>query len=431
MKSSIKKLPQSIVELTIEETAENIAKHRKKALATLRKNADIKGFRKGTEIPEAILIKQYGEERIFSLCIDEALQTLYTNALKEHSILPVAQWEIYEIKSQSPLCIVMHVETFPEITIDKKYKDIKLKKTQITVSDEEVDGALSDIQKRFTKFEAAPEGYEAKMGDKVVIDTQGYNTKGETLPNTDMKAYPIVLGSHILVPGFEEGLVGKKAWEDVSLDVTFPKDYHNKDFAGKKTKFEVKIHSIESALAPEFTKEFIQQLRGKDLDLNGFRDLIKQELLETKENNARMQEENALIDELLKVSSVDFGKHMLQNQVKSVYAEIKENITASGAKVADYIASLGMTEEDYIKVNVEPIAIKRLQAELILHKLGELEKTTVSDKEIETEVEKILSRFESKDVVSRLKELYIPGNRYYEELKQRIVYRKLIDSFFA
>lgn len=91
MKSSIKKLPQSIVELTIEETAENIAKHRKKALATLRKNADIKGFRKGTEIPEAILIKQYGEERIFSLCIDEALQTLYTNALKEHSILPVAQ----------------------------------------------------------------------------------------------------------------------------------------------------------------------------------------------------------------------------------------------------------------------------------------------------------------------------------------------------
>lgn len=105
----------------------------------------------------------------------------------------------------------MHVETFPEITIDKKYKDIKLKKTQITVSDEEVDGALSDIQKRFTKFEAAPEGYEAKMGDKVVIDTQGYNTKEETLPNTDMKAYPIVLGSHILVPGFEEGLVGKKA----------------------------------------------------------------------------------------------------------------------------------------------------------------------------------------------------------------------------
>lgn len=213
--------------------------------------------------------------------------------------------------------------------------------------------------------------------------------------------------------------------------MTFPKDYHNKDFAGKKTKFEVKIHSIESALAPEFTKEFIKQLRGKDLDLNGFRDLIKQELLETKENNARMQEENALIDELLKVSSVDFGKHMLQNQVKSVYAEIKENITASGAKVADYIASLGMTEEDYIKVNVEPIAIKRLQAELILHKLGELEKTTVSDKEIEAEVEKILSRFESKDVVSRLKELYVPGNRYYEELKQRIVYRKLIDSFFA
>lgn len=268
------------------------------------------------------------------------------------------------------------------------------------------------------------------MGDKLFIHTQGYDTKGNKLENTNMQNYPLVLGSKLLVPGFEEGLVGQVAGAKVELDITFPKDYHNADFAGKKTKFEVEILKMETSVVPEFTPEFIKDLRGKDLDLAGFKALIKEELLETKEMNARMEDENKLIEELLKVSKIDFGDSLLKNQVEKVYAEIKDNISQSGAKVADYISSLGLSEEAYIENNVKPIATRRLQAELILHKLSELEKTQVSEDEITKEIEKILTRFGSTEVVERLKELYKPGTRYYEELKQRLMYRNLIDSFF-
>lgn len=79
---------------------------------------------------------------------------------------------------------------------------------------------------------------------------------------------------------------------------------------------------------------------------------------------------------------------------------------------------------------MQPVALKRLQGELILHKLMEMETVEVPDEEIEAEVQKILARFESSDVLARLKELYVPGNKYYEELRQRTAYRKLIDSFF-
>lgn len=91
MKSSVKKLDKSIVELTIEENKENIAKYRKKVMSDLRKNADIKGFRKGANIPDEIIVKNYGEDRISAMMVDEALNKLYGEALKANNILPISQ----------------------------------------------------------------------------------------------------------------------------------------------------------------------------------------------------------------------------------------------------------------------------------------------------------------------------------------------------
>ncbi len=431
MKSSIKKLEKSIIEITIEESKENISKFRKKVLNDIKQNADIKGFRKWANIPDAIIVKNYSEERISTMVVDEALNKLYGEALKQNNIIPISQWEIKEIVSQDPLIVVMSVEVFPEIEINKSYKTIQLQKTKFEVEKNEIVSTLSDIQKKFTKFEIASEEYLSKMWDKLSINTQWYDMNGNKLNNTNMDNYPLILGSNILVPGFEEWLVWKKSGEKITLNIDFPKDYHNEDFKGKKTKFEVEILKIEASIIPEFTPEFIKDLRGKDLDLEGFKWLIKEELLENKEMNARMTDENKLIDELLKISKVDFWESLLKNQIDKVYSEIKENISQSWAKVNDYIASLWLDEATYIEKNITPIATKRLQAELILHKLWELEKIIVSEEEINKEIEKILVRFGSEEVVWRLKELYKPGTNYYEELKQRLVYRNLIDSFFV
>jgi FKBP-type peptidyl-prolyl cis-trans isomerase (trigger factor) len=98
--------------------------------------------------------------------------------------------------------------------------------------------------------------------------------------------------------------------------------------------------------------------------------------------------------------------------------------------MSDYLESLKMDEEKYKEVNVKPVALKRLQWELILHKLYEDEKIEVSEKELNKEIEGILTNYGNPDVIKRLKELYVPGTKYYEELRQRMWYRKLIDTFF-
>lgn len=424
-------LENSIVELIIEEDSANIAQNRKKALAHLEKNADIKGFRKGATIPESVLVRQFGEEYITNLTVEFGIDALYKEALRKEKLIPVAQAEIKEIISQSPLKIKVHIEVLPEVTISDDYKKIKLEKEEVKVSAAEVKAAIEEIEKKFTKFEEVTDKRsKVKMGDRVTIDTQGFEN-GVELENTAMQDYPLVLGSNILVAGFEEQMVGAKLGDELELDVNFPDDYHNDDFKGKQTKFKVTIKKFEKAVAPEFTEEFIEQLRGKKLDMTGFKALIKEEIAETKQANARMDEEQRLIDELLKVTKLELGEKMIAQKIDQVFEEIKQNLAQQNVKMADYLESLKLTEEEYKQKHVKESAVKRLQGEMILHELAQKENAEVSDKEMEKEIKIILEKFGSKDVLARLKELYVPGNKYYEELKQRMKYRKLIDSFFT
>lgn len=431
MKITRNNLENSIVELIVEETVENVAKNRNKAIKYLRDNSEIKGFRKGANVPDDIIVRQHWEEKVNQIAIDFSIDAMYRNALKTEKIMPVAQGEIKEIISQDPLTIKIHIEVFPDIVIDKKYKDIKLKKKKTTVKADEVKKAIEDIEKRFTKFEEVTDKRsKAKMGDRVTIDTDGFED-GKLLDNTSMKDYPLVLGSNILVPGFEESIVGAKLWDELEFPVEFPSDYHNADFAGKKSTFKVKINKFEKAVKPEFTEEFIEQLRGQKLDFDGFKELIKSEIKDTKDSNARMEEEAELIEELLKISKVEVGPSMIKEQIERMFSEIKQNMAADNVKMSDYLESLKMDEEQYKETNIKPHAIKRVQGELLLHKLAELEEVKVEDKEMQKEIDTIISKFQAEDVVSRLKELYVPGNKYYEELRQRMSYRKIIDSFFT
>lgn len=423
-------LEKSIVELIVEETVENIAKARKNAIKHLQENAEVKGFRKWVKIPENVILRQYWEDHINRMAIDFSIDKMYKESLKKEKLIPVAQWIIKEIVSESPLKIKIHIEVLPTVEIDSKYKNISLKKEEIKVEDSEVNNAINEIEKKFTKFEEINDNkLKSELWDKLTIDTEWYEWD-KLLENTSMQDYPLILGSNILVPWFEEQLVWSKLEDTLELPIEFPKDYHNPDFASKKTTFKVKIKKIEKAVKPEFTPEFIEQLRGKKLNFDEFKELIKEEIKETKESNARIKEESLLIDELLKITKVDIWDSLLNNQINKVFWEIKQNMAQDNIKMSDYLESLKLDEEQYKEKHVKEVALKRLQGELILHKLWDLEKMEITNDELNSEIEKIISKFQNPDVLKRLKELYVEWSNYYEELRQRMTYRKLIESFF-
>ena len=430
MKVERKDLEKSVVELIVEADVKELAKYRKKALDYLSKNVEINGFRKWSNIPENVLVRNVWEEKVSATIIDFAIDDLYKRALTESKIVPVAQWEIKEIISESPLKIKIHVEVLPTVEIDEeKVKKIKLEKKKITVSDQEVNDAIADIERRFTVFKESDS--KAEMWDRVTVDTDWYDKDWKLLETTSMRDYPLVLGSGILVKWFEEQIVWVKAWDELELDITFPKDYHNKDFASLKTKFKVKVKKVEKAEKPEFTPEFIEQLRWKKLDLEWFKKLIKKEIEDTKVSNQNIEDELKLIAELVKVSKIDLGENMIKEQTNRMFDEVKENMLAQNIKMKDYLESLKLTEEEYKEKHIKADAIKRLQWELILTKLVELQQTEVSDDEVKKEIEVIKKNYQNPEVLKRLDAMYSVWSSAFEELRRRMKLKKVIDSFFG
>ncbi len=430
MKIQRNNLEKSIVELIVEADVKEVAKYRKKAIAYIWKNTEIKGFRKWVDIPETVLVKQVWEDTVNQTIINFAIDDLYKKALIESSLVPVAQGEIQEIISQDPLKIKIHVEILPEVIIDEKsIKKISLTKKKVSVTAKEVDAAISDIEKRFSSFEETKSS--AKIWDRVTIDTDGYDLDGKILETTSMKAYPLVLWSNLLVEGFEKKIVWSKAWDELDLDIVFPKDYHNANFASKKTKFKVKVLKVESSKKPEWTPEFIEWLRGKKLDMEGFKELIKSEILDTKKSNQNIEDEIKLVEELLKISKLELWEKIISEQTNRMFSEIKENMAWQNIKMKDYLESLKLSEDDYKQNHVRSDAIKRLQWELILNKLVDIQKPVVCDEDVLKEVWNIKKNYQNEEVLKRLDEMYKPATQNFEWLKRKMMMKKVIDSFYT
>jgi FKBP-type peptidyl-prolyl cis-trans isomerase (trigger factor) len=198
-------------QITVKESSVELQKARKHVLNEIRADGKVTGFMKGSEIPEEAIIRQYGEPFITSKAIDQYLEKAYPKILRKADITPVAPGNITEMKSTEPLEFTLEIEVLPEVEIDEKIlKTIKVKKTPVSVEEKEIDEEIQAIEKRFTHFHhvgetthdgAEIQGETANMGDRVTVTAEGYEGKeGESIPETKVPAYPLILGSNAFIP---------------------------------------------------------------------------------------------------------------------------------------------------------------------------------------------------------------------------------------
>ena len=129
----------------------------------------------------------------------------------------------------------------PELEL-KDYKSIKVKNEEAKVTKEDMDKVISDIKKQGTTYSDVDRA--VKEGDRVEVDFEGFDGD-KAVANTKSENHPVIIGGNSLIPGFEDELIGLKKDEKKEFDITFPKDYHKKDFQNKKMKFKVEIKRVE------------------------------------------------------------------------------------------------------------------------------------------------------------------------------------------
>jgi trigger factor len=379
MKVSLKNISESKVVLTISADAADMAPVKKQIVANLVKDVKMPGFREG-KVPVELAEKQLDPNMIQAHVLDEVINQVYTQAVVQEKLRVVASPKI-EIKKFVPFTDLEYTAEVDIVGAVKlpNYKTITVKKQPVKVTEADVKEVLNRLQLQgaeYTEVERA-----AKDGDRVWIDFEGTDAKGEPVNGATGKEYPLALGSNTFIPGFEENLVGLKKDEEKTFTIPFPKDYGVKALQGKKVTFKVTVTKLEGTKTSEINDEFAKKM-GPFKDLAHLKQDIKAQITEERERQAAQQYENDIIKSLVAKLKIEIPQALLDEQIELVDREFRQNLTYRGQTIQEYLEASEQTEEQYKENELIPVATERIKAGLMLSEIANKEGIDVSDDEV-------------------------------------------------
>ena len=310
MKSQIKKLPKSQVELEIEISPEEFDKYINQTILDLAKNAEVEGFRKG-KAPVELAKQRIGEQKILIEAAESAIKDNYVKAVQENKIEPISHPEVEIIKMAkgNPFVFKVKVYLLPQVELPD-YKKIasKIKKNEINVTEKEIEETLEWAKKSRTKL-TLKDG-AAENGDFVDIEYWISEEGSPVAPQNIKDAF--ILGEGRLLADFEKEIIGMKAGEEKD-DIAFavPEDCVQKEMAGKKVKSKIKLNSVQNIELPEINDEFAKAA-GNFKDLAEFRRSISEGIKEEKEHYERHRLRDEILDKICKEIKWDIPDFFVQ-----------------------------------------------------------------------------------------------------------------------
>lgn len=371
-----------------------------KAYEKNNKKAKIDGFRPG-KAPYDIYVKKFGVESLFLDAADMVVEDAYLKAIEEDKLIPVCEPEV-NIKEvdDKKIEFVFTIITKPELTI-KKYKNLKIKKEDASVSEEEIDEEIKHLLEHYAELEI--KDGKVENGDTVIIDYEGF-VDGVAFEGGKAENYSLEIGSGSFIPGFEDQLIGMEKESEKEIEVTFPADYHAENLKGQKATFKVKVHEIKTRKQRELDEEFFEDLGMEGVNsVETLRSSIKEHLETHKKNDVENKFVEDLMDAISKNTDVEIPDKMVEEEVDRLLKRAEENLKYQGISLDLYYQFTRTTEAD-LRNQLESEAFKNVLYRLILEEIIKLENIKVTDEEIEEELAKMAERYQtSKEEI--LKEL--------------------------
>ena len=369
---------------------------------------NIAGFRKG-KAPRRIIENNYGKGVFYEDAIDIVFPEVYPSALDELQLAPIDRpsIDVEEISKDNGLVLVVQVEVQPEFELGQ-YKGIEVAKVDYNVTDEEVDAKLSELQEKASRLVDSDK--EIENGDTANIDFEGFKDD-VAFEGGKAEGHNLVIGSGSFIPGFEDQLIGKKAGEEVDVNVTFPADYHAEELAGAPVVFKVKVNAVKVKELPELNDEFAQ-------DTTEFETLaeLKADL------KAKAEEENAVVEAVVANTEVEVPETMVNAQIDSSIMELNYSLQYQGFSIEQLLEMTGKSMQELRDERKED-AEKSVKASLVVDAIAKAENVEVSEEEVEAEVAKMAEAYNM--TLPQIKEALKSND--LEDIKGQLRIRKTID----
>jgi len=262
MKTSLSTLEGLKRSLTVELPIDTFNQKTDKILQSLAKKARIDGFRKG-KIPATILRQRFGASAKADATTEVVTETL-EEALADADVSPAAQPSLTNVDTESRdnFSYTIEFEVYPEVSV-APLSNLNIDQINATVSDEDEERALQDLQDRATEYKTVKR--KSKNGDRLIIDFEGL-LDGESFEGGAAEGFEIVLGRGAMIEGFEQGLIDVAAGKTVEVKATFPEDYHVENLAGREALFKVKVKEVGSPKEMKLDDEFAKKYGEKDFE---------------------------------------------------------------------------------------------------------------------------------------------------------------------
>jgi len=359
-------------------------------LKRLGRTAKIHGFRPG-KAPFKILEQQYGAE-VHREVLGESLQRAFADEIKANNLKVVGSPN-FELKNTDPAAEQVEYsatfEVYPEVTLGDLSGET-VERAVYTVSDADVEQTIATLRKQRAVFEAVSRA--AQNEDQVRIDFTG-KLNGEVFEGGEAKDFSIVLGLGRMLPDFEQAIIGMKAGETKSFDMTFPADYHGKDVAGKQVTFTITAHVVETPRLPELDAEFAKSLGVVDGDVGKLTAEVRNNLEREVERRVKLRNKDSAMDALSKVCQLELPKTLVEWEAQNLVEQAVQDMEQRGMKIPK-----GMTlPADMFTERAQ----KRVKLGLILSKLVEQHNLGAKPEQVKALIREYAQGFEQPEQVVR------------------------------
>ena len=418
MSLQVEKLEKNMAKLTIEVSAEDLDKAMEKAYQKQKSRISLPGFRKG-KAPRKMIESMYGKGVFMEDAVNSFVPQEYTKALGECDLEIVSQPEINvtQMEPGKALIFTADVAVKPEVTLGD-YKGVEVPKSEIAVTDEEVDAEVKKEQDKNART-VAVEDRAAANGDITTIDFEGF-VDGVAFEGGKGTDYALTLGSGTFIPGFEDQLVGANTGDHVEVKVTFPEEYQAKELAGKEAVFQCDVKKIETKEVPELDDEFAKDVSEFDT-LAEYKEDVKKKLTEKKEKEARTAKENAAVDKAIENAQMDIPELMTKTECRQMMDDFSRRMQQQGLSMEQYFQFTGQSMDKMME-DMKPQALKRIQTRLVLEKVAEAENIQPSEEEITEEIQKMADAYKME--ADKIREAI--GESGLEQMKKDMAVQKAV-----
>jgi trigger factor len=404
-----------IITVAQQEVEKNIAAK----LEEFGKSAKLPGFRPG-KVPLPVLKQRFGAGARGEV-IDQTVSQATQKALNERNLRPAAQPQIELISfgENKDLEFKLAVEILPEIA-PADFGKIALERLIADVEDKTVDEAITRIAKSAREPELV-EGRTAKMGDVITIDFDG-TVDGKQEPGMKGDNHRLELGSKSFIEGFEEQLAGLKSGDKKTVKVTFPKDYHAANLAGKKAEFAVTVKELRAPKPVELNDELAKELGLKSLA--ELRQRVAHDIGADYERVGRAIIKRKLLDQLAALHDFELPPGMVETEFAGIWQQVEE-----GKKSGRLPADEARKTEEQLKKDYRAIAERRIRLGLLLAEVARRGKIEVSSAELRNAMINEARRFPGQE--KAVLDYYTQTEGAIERLRAPLLEEKVIDHILA